>query len=116
MVHGMLYGNEWGAIACHSGDMGFDSLFLGDFPKTVTHLEKHGGFQGFLNYVKEVKKLKGLECDVLMMLFFCALDDHRDLHRVGRRQRQKCIRERIKVGQTGMGWATGGKGSSIPSP
>ena len=75
MVHGMLYGAEWGAIACHSGDMGFDSLFLGDFPKTLTHLEKHGGLQGFLDYVKDVKKLKGLDFHVLMMVAMGAFYD-----------------------------------------
>ncbi|MDE0953660.1 MAG: alpha/beta hydrolase-fold protein [Candidatus Poseidoniales archaeon] len=75
IVHGMLYGDEWGAVACHSGDMGFDSLFLGDFPKTLVHLEKHGGLEGFLNYVKDVKKLKGLDFHVLMMVAMGAFYD-----------------------------------------
>jgi hypothetical protein len=75
IVHGMLYAKEWGAVACHSGDMGFDSLFLGDFPKTLVHLEKHGGLQGFLDYVKDVKKLKGDDFHVLMMVAMGAFYD-----------------------------------------
>ena len=47
IVHGMLYSDYWGALACHSGDMGFESLFMGDFPKSVMQLEKHGGIQNF---------------------------------------------------------------------
>ena len=37
----MLYSDYWGALACHSGDMGFESLFMGDFPKSVMQLEKN---------------------------------------------------------------------------
>ena len=52
IVHGMLYSEHWGVLACHSGDLGFESLFMGDFPKSVTHLEKHGGIQNFLDHVQ----------------------------------------------------------------
>ncbi len=75
IVHGMLYGNHWGALACHSGDMGFDSLFLGDFPKSVTHLEKHGGIQNFLDHIKNVKKMSGEDFHVLMMTAMGAFYD-----------------------------------------
>jgi|TARA_B110000263_G_scaffold249823_1_gene268730 hypothetical protein len=75
IAHGMLYGDHWGALACHSGDMGFDSLFLGDFPKSVTHLEKHGGIQGFLDHVNSAKKMSGDDFHVLMMVAMGAFYD-----------------------------------------
>ncbi|MAV60432.1 MAG: enterochelin esterase [Euryarchaeota archaeon] len=75
IVHGMLYGEHWGALACHSGDMGFDSLFMGDFPKSVTHLEKHGGIEGFLEHVKSTKKMSHDDFHVLMMVAMGAFYD-----------------------------------------
>ena len=71
----MLYGEHWGALACHSGDMGFDSLFMGDFPKSVTHLEKHGGIEGFLEHVKSTKKMSHDDFHVLMMVAMGAFYD-----------------------------------------
>ena len=75
IVHGMLYGEHWGALACHSGDMGFDSLIMGDFPKSVTHLEKHGGIEGFLEHVKSTKKMSHDDFHVLMMVAMGAFYD-----------------------------------------
>ena len=68
IVHGMLHADVWGAIAVHSGDMGWDRLFLGDFPKTVAALEKHGGYAGFLDHIKDGTKVKGEDFHHLMML------------------------------------------------
>jgi len=68
IVHGMLHADIWGAIAVHSGDMGWDRLFLGDFPKAVAALEKHGGYAGFLNHIQEGTKVKGEDFHHLMML------------------------------------------------
>lgn len=68
IAHGMLYADVWGAIAVHSGDMGWDRLFMGDFPKAVTALEKHGGFSGFLKHIDEGKKVKGEDFHTLMTL------------------------------------------------
>ena len=75
IVHGMLYGDYWGALACHSGDMGFDSLFMGDFPKSLTHLEKYEGIEGFLNHVRSVKKMSNDDFHVLMMVAMGAFYD-----------------------------------------
>jgi S-formylglutathione hydrolase FrmB len=43
MVHAMLHPDFWSAAAVHSGDMGFELLFLSDFPKVLRALAKHGG-------------------------------------------------------------------------
>src|SRR5690242_15471497 len=43
MVHALLHADFWSAAAVHSGDMGFELLFLPDFPKLLRGLAKHGG-------------------------------------------------------------------------
>lgn len=75
IIHGMRYADTWGAIACHSGDMGFDRLFLGDFPKTVNALAKHGGIEGFLAHVSGCDKIKGEDLHHLMVLAMGATYD-----------------------------------------
>ena len=42
LVQGLRHGEQWGAVACHSGDMGFDLLFQPFFPQAVRQLEAHG--------------------------------------------------------------------------
>ena len=68
MVHGMLKADYWSAIAVHSGDVGFDRIYWGEFPKTVGILNKHGGIQGFLNHLEESKKLSHSDFTALMVL------------------------------------------------
>jgi hypothetical protein len=43
MVHALLHPDFWSAAAVHSGDMGFELLFLADFPKVLRALAKYGG-------------------------------------------------------------------------
>lgn len=44
IVHGMRHGGRvWNAVACHSGDMGHELLFLPDMPTTLRQIAKHGG-------------------------------------------------------------------------
>lgn len=68
LVHAMLHSEHWGAVASHSGDVGFDRLFIGDFPKTLDMLAKHDGIQGFLEHLAGARKIQGDEFHVLMML------------------------------------------------
>ena len=68
IYHAMNYPNVWGAIACHSGDMGWDRLFLGDFPKAVMAIEKHGGYSGFFEHIEKSTKLRGEDFHTLMTL------------------------------------------------
>ena len=75
IVHGMKYADTWGAIACHSGDMGFDRLFLGDMPKVVDKISKFGSIRGFLSHIDAGKKVKGDDLHVLMTLAMAATYD-----------------------------------------
>lgn len=41
MVHALRRPDTWSAVACHSGDMGFELLYLADFPNVLRALAKH---------------------------------------------------------------------------
>jgi S-formylglutathione hydrolase FrmB len=43
IVHGMRHASHWGAIACHSGDMGFDLCYRHDIPRVCNTLARHRG-------------------------------------------------------------------------
>lgn len=73
--HGALYAEHWGAVACHSGDMGFDRLFLGDLPKTLDALARRGGLAGFLEHVRRAPRMEGKDLHVLMVLAMGATYD-----------------------------------------
>jgi S-formylglutathione hydrolase FrmB len=42
IVHGLRRADTWGAVACHSGDMGFLMTYASDFPKILDTLADHG--------------------------------------------------------------------------
>ena len=66
LVRGML-DDCWGAVACHSGDCGFELLFGIEMGSTLTQIKNHGGMAGFLNYVKDSKSLKPDDFHTLMI-------------------------------------------------
>ncbi|MCC6869331.1 MAG: hypothetical protein IT522_10970 [Burkholderiales bacterium] len=41
LIHGMRYGDTWGAIACHSGDAYFEFCYLPDFPRLLNELARY---------------------------------------------------------------------------
>lgn len=43
LMQGMRQPAVWSAIACHSGDMGFELCYLRDMPRVLNELAKHGG-------------------------------------------------------------------------
>jgi len=68
LIHGLLHGESWGAVACHSGDMGFDILFRGAFPKALSVLGQYEGAPDFLNSVQTSRRLTGSTFLALMLL------------------------------------------------
>ncbi|MBP1632941.1 MAG: hypothetical protein H6Q11_1229 [Acidobacteria bacterium] len=48
IVHGLRRAEAWGAVACHSGDMGFDLCYPSHLPATVRFVAAKGGVAGFL--------------------------------------------------------------------
>ena len=71
LVRGML-DDCWDAIACHSGDCGFELLFGIEMATTLTEIMPHGGPEQFLEYVKQTSSLKGDDFHTLMMLAMAA--------------------------------------------
>ena len=67
LVRGML-DDCWDAIACHSGDCGFELLFGIEMGNTLTQIKAHGGLNGFLEYVKNANSLKGDDFHTLMIV------------------------------------------------
>lgn len=76
LVHGMRHGECWGAIASHSGDVGFDMLYRRDFPMALDTLARHGGsVERYLAEVQVAPKLAGHDFHVLMLLAMAASYD-----------------------------------------
>ena len=71
LVRGML-DDCWEAIACHSGDCGFELLFGIEMATTLTEIMPHGGVEQFLEYVKQTSSLNGDDFHTLMMLAMAA--------------------------------------------
>ena len=75
IVHGMLYADSWGAIACHSGDMAFDWVYKSDFPKILMRIARHGSIESFMGSIEKSQKISGDEMHTLMMLAMAATYD-----------------------------------------
>jgi S-formylglutathione hydrolase FrmB len=77
MVHALRHGGSiWAAAACHSGDMGFEFLYQGDFPNVLRHLADHGmSAEAFIRYFETGPKVKDKDWHALMILAQCATFD-----------------------------------------
>ena len=76
IVHAMRHPNVWSAAACHSGDMGFELLFGGDFPRALRVLTRHGGsVEQFIAAFERNEKPKDDDVHALMTLAMAATYD-----------------------------------------
>jgi enterochelin esterase-like enzyme len=76
IVHGMEHADCWGAVACHSGDMGFELLYRADFCGILDALAREeSGVEGFLERTARGAKLRGSDFHVLMGLAMAATYD-----------------------------------------
>jgi enterochelin esterase-like enzyme len=76
IVHGMLYADHWGAVACHSGDMDFDLVYRADFPRVLMHIAAHGGdIDTFIDGLADKPKISGEDMHALMLLAMAASYD-----------------------------------------
>jgi enterochelin esterase-like enzyme len=76
MVHGLLYPQFWAAVACHSGDIGFDQAFLPEFPNLLRALDNYGmNIAAWLEAFWRRSKQKGGDMHSLMLLAMCATYD-----------------------------------------
>ncbi len=66
----------WSAAACHSGDMGFEWVYLPEMPAGLRVLSRHGGsIESFLSTFAQTEAPDGDEISCLMMLGMCATYD-----------------------------------------
>jgi S-formylglutathione hydrolase FrmB len=76
LIHGLKHADSWGAIACHSGDMGFETIYLRDFPRVLGVLARQDGDPaGFVRGVRDAERVSGDQMCVLMLLAMAASYD-----------------------------------------
>lgn len=71
IVRGMM-DDCWDAIACHSGDCGFEILFGIEMATTLTEVMVYGGESEFLKHVKSAQSMKPEDFHTLMILAMAA--------------------------------------------
>jgi enterochelin esterase-like enzyme len=76
LVQGMRHAEHWWAIACHSGDIGFEHCYLRDMPATFDALTRSGGdVRRFVTGLQAADKIRGHEMHALMILAMAASYD-----------------------------------------
>jgi len=76
IAHALLHPEFWSAAACHSGDMGFERCYLGEFPRLLRALAKQGGDIGkWVDAFWSAPKTKDSDVHNLMTLAMCATYD-----------------------------------------
>ncbi len=76
IAHAMLYPDFWSAAACHSGDMGFELVYLPEFPAVLRALAPFkNDIRGWLEAFRAKKKTADADMHILMMLAMCATYD-----------------------------------------
>jgi S-formylglutathione hydrolase FrmB len=76
IVHGLRRPDVWGAVACHSGDMGFLMCYMSDFPKLLDTLAEHDrNIRRLLAHYEEKPKLTHEDLHMLMAIAMAASYD-----------------------------------------
>jgi hypothetical protein len=75
IAHALLYPDFWSGAACHSGDMGFELVYLAAMPKLLRALAKAGGIKPWLEAFFAKPKVKDEDIHRLMDLAMCATYD-----------------------------------------
>lgn len=84
LVHGMRYAERWGAVASHSGDVGFEWCYMPGLPELCTALAPHGGDPAaFVDAVWAAPRLSGGDLHPLMLLAMAATYDPDPSRRYG---------------------------------
>jgi len=76
IVQGLRHGPSWAAVACHSGDMNFELVYLREMPRALDALAAHDGdIARFLEHLAGSRKVRGNEMYALMLLAMAATYD-----------------------------------------
>ena len=69
LIQGLRHADVWGAVACHSGDIGFDLVYRRELVTLCDALARHGGdAQAFVAHVESSRKVRGADFHALMLL------------------------------------------------
>ncbi|MCA9699091.1 MAG: hypothetical protein KC431_16330, partial [Myxococcales bacterium] len=73
LIHAMKHGEHWGAVASHSGDVGFELLYGRELPGALAALAGCGGDpQLFLDKLWAGAAIQGRQFNTLMLLAMAA--------------------------------------------
>ena len=73
LIHAMKHGERWGAVASHSGDVGFELVYGRELPKALAELARCGGDpQVFLDKLWASDAIRGGQFNALMLLAMAA--------------------------------------------
>lgn len=73
LIHAMKHGEQWGAVASHSGDVGFELLYGRELPDALAMLAAYGNDpQDFLDELWAGDRIGGRQFNTLMMLAMAA--------------------------------------------
>ena len=76
IVHALLHPHFWSAAACHSGDMGFELMYLAEMATVLRAIAKEqNSIQKWLEGFFAKRKVKDEDVHVLMMFAQCATFD-----------------------------------------
>ena len=70
MYNALTKPGQWDAVVSHSGDVGFDTMFLPTFAETITHISRYGSPA---RYVDSVLKSNKMNSDDFHTLMICAM-------------------------------------------
>lgn len=69
LIQALRHGDRWRAVACHSGDIGFDLVYRRDLPVLADVLAAHGrDIRRFLDHARAASRLRQEELLALMLL------------------------------------------------
>lgn len=73
LIQGLKHGDQWRAIASHSGDVGFELVYGRALPQANATLDQHGhDVELFLAKLEQAERFRGHEFDVLTLLAMAA--------------------------------------------
>jgi S-formylglutathione hydrolase FrmB len=72
LVFGMTRPDVFGAVACHSGDLGFDYCYRGDVPRFCTQVQQAGGLAAWLERFERRRQKSGDDMMALNVLGMAA--------------------------------------------
>lgn len=72
LIMGMRHADQFGALACHSGDSYFDLCYRPDFPKAANAINKAGGLEAWFAAFEQKPKKEGPDFDVIEIVAMAA--------------------------------------------